>query len=406
MTNYVKELSIMSKFVVLRYVSSETVRSGANPNSASLGSLANGKQLELMQEAAVKYNDYTYYFKVAFNGKTGYIRTRYMDEVRPDGYFAVQPDYSKYTDYVRVKCAGNLNVRTSADLNSATNILARRAEHGDVLALGSLAQTNGCWQVEFDGRKAYVSAGTAYTERVGPTAIPGGNTPAQNANCVRVKCTSLNVRASADLGSATNIVGAAKNGDVLALKSTTQINGCWQVEFKGQTAYVSAGTAYTERITSTAVPSENTTVQSAAWAAIVNQKDQTVSVYKNKILIRFCACTTGGTTKDRFTPVGTFTHKQDMNGLPGKKSLFLSWHTSDPAKEIPGEEDLTVFDCVRVTGSVYFHRVPRQANDSYDYYKARLNAAGSHGCIRIPEVHSRWLYDNFAYGGVIVVQPL
>jgi len=392
----------MSNYIVLRYASTEPVRSGANPNAASLGSLANGKQLELLQEAAIKYNDYTWYCKVLFNGKTGYIRTRYMDEVRPGGYFAVQPDYSKYANYVRVKCTGNLNVRTSADLNSATNILARRAEHGDILALKSTAQANGCWQVEFDGRTAFVSAGAAYTERIDPTAIPGA--VAQNANCVKVICTSLNVRSSADLGSATNILGIAKNGDVLPLRSTAQINGCWQVEFKGQTAYVSAGTAYTQRVSST--DSGNTAAQSAVWAAIVNQKDQTVSVYKNKTLVRFCACTTGGTTKDRLTPAGTFTHKQDMNGLPGKKSLFLSWHTNDPAKEIPGEEDLTVFDCVRVTGAIYFHRVPRQANNSYDYYKARLNAIGSHGCIRIPEVHSRWMYDNFAYGGVTVVQPL
>jgi len=385
-------------------VSSETVREGANPNSTSLGSLANSKQLELMQEAAVKYNDYTYYFKVAFNGKTGYIRTRYMDEVRPSGFFAEPPDYSKYANYVRVKCAGNLNVRTSADLGSATNILPRKTEHGDVLALKSTAQTNGCWQVEWDGQTACVSAGTAYTERINPTAIPGGNVAEQNANCVRVKCTALNVRTSADLSSATNILGAAKQGDVLALKSTAQTNGCWQVEWGGQTAYVSAGTAYTERIN--AVPGGNGAAQNAAWAAIVNQKNQTVSVYKNKTLIRFCTCTTGGTTKDRFTPVGAFTHKQDMNGLPGKKSLFLSWHTSDPDKQISGVEDLTVFDCVRVTGAVYFHRIPRQANNSYDYYKARLNAAGSHGCIRLPEVHSRWMYDNFAYGGVTVVQPL
>ncbi|MCL2434392.1 MAG: L,D-transpeptidase [Clostridia bacterium] len=397
----------MSDYVVLRYVSSEPVRGSANPNSASLGNLANGKQLELMQEAAVKYNDYTWYFKVVFNNKTGYIRTRYMDEVRPGDYFALQPDYSKYANYVRVVCAGNLNVRTSADLNSATNILPRKAEHGDVLALKSLAQANGCWQVEFDGRAAYVSAGTAYTERIDPTAIPGGNGAAQNVNCVKVICSgNLNVRGNADINSKTNILGTAKPGAVLTLKSTTQINGCWQVEWNGQTAYVCAGTAYTERVNSAASPGGNTAAQSAAWAAIVNQKNQTVSVYKNKALIRFCACTTGGTTKDRLTPVGTFTHKEDMNGLPGKKSLFLSWHTSDASKKISGVEDLTVFDCVRITGAVYFHRVPRQASSSYDYYKARLNAAGSLGCIRLPEVHSRWMYENFAYGGVTVVQSL
>ena len=397
----------IGKYAVLRYVSSETVRGSANPNAASLGSLAIGKQLELMQEAAVKYNDYTYYFKVAFNDKIGYVRTRYMDEARPDGYFAVQPDYSKYTSYVRVKCAGNLNVRTSADLNSATNILARKAEHGDVLALKSATQVNGCWQVEFDGRMAYVSAGTAYTECISPTAIPGGSTTAQTANGVKVKCACLNVRSSADLNSATNLLGTAKQGDVLTLKSTAQTNGCWQVEWSGRTAYVSASASYTERVNAAAAPSGNTAAQNAAWAAIVNQKNQTVSVYKNKTLIRFCTCTTGSTAaKDRLTPTGTFTHKEDMNGSPGKKSLFLSWHTSDPAKEIPGQEDLTVFDCVRVTGSVYFHRIPRQANDSYDYYKARLNATGSHGCIRLPEVHSRWMYDNFAYGGVTVIQPL
>jgi len=398
----------IGKYVVLRYVSSETVRSNANPNSAGLGSLANGKQLELMQEAAIKHNDYTYYFKVVFNNKTGYIRTRYMDEVRPSGFFAVQPDYSKHANYVRNKCSGNLNVRTSADLSSKTNILPRRAEHGDVLALKSLAPINGCWQVEFNGQTAYVSAGTSYTERVDPTAIPGGST--QNAESVRVICSgNLNVRASADLNSKTNILTTVKPGTVLTLKSTTPINGCWQVEFQGQTAYVSAGTSYTQRINSTAIPSGSTAVQNAqnaTWAAIVNQKNQTVSVYKDKTLVRFCTCTTGGTTKDRLTPAGTFTLGQNMNGLPGKKSLFLSWHTSDPAHKISGVEDLTVFDCVRITGAYYFHRIPRQANSSYDHYKVRLNAAGSMGCIRIPEVHSRWMYEHFAYGGVTVVQPL
>jgi len=396
----------MSKYVVLRYVSSEAVRAGASPSSASLGNLANGKQLELMQDAAVKYNDYTHYFKVVFNGKTGYIRTRYMDEVRPGDYFAAQPDYSKYANYVRVVCGANLNVRSSADINSTTNILPRKAEHGDVLALKSTAQANGCWQVEFGGQTAYVSAGTAYTQRVDPTAIPGET--AQSIDCVKVVCSgNLNVRSSADVNSKTNILARrAEHGDVLALKSTAQANGCWQVEWDGRAAYVSAGAAYTERISPTALPSGNAAAQNAAWAAVVNQKNQTVSVYKNKKLIRFCACSTGGVTKDRLTPTGTFTLKQEMNGLPGKKSLFLSWHTSDSEKRIAGVEDLTVFDCVRITGAYYFHRIPRQANNSYDYYKARLNAAGSAGCIRIPEVHSRWMYDNFAYGGVTVVQPL
>ena len=406
----------MSKYVVLRYVTSETVRASANPNSTSLGSLANDKQLELMQDATVRYNDYTYYFKVAFNNKTGYIRTRYMDEIRPDGCIAAQPDCGERTqNQVRVICSC-LNVRTSADLSSTTNILSKRAERGDILALKSTTQINGCWQVEWGGQIAYVSAGTSYTERINPTPIapgPDGYFAVQPdyskyADYIRVKCSgNLNVRTSADLNSTTNILSRrAEHGDVLALKSTTQTNGCWQVEFDGQAAYVSAGTSYTERISPTAIPSGNATAQNAAWAAIVNQKNQTVSVYENKTLIRFCTCTTGGVAKDTLTPVGTFTLKQDMNGLPGKKSLFLSWHTSDPAKKISGQEDLTVFDCVRVTGAVYFHRIPRQANNSYDYYKARLNATGSHGCIRMPEVHSRWMYDNFAYGGVTVVQPL
>ena len=314
----------IGKFMVLRGVSSEVVRASADPESASLGTLANGKQVELVQTAGIKFNEYLYFFKVVFKNKIGYICTRYLDEVRPKGYFAVQPDYSRYTNYVRVKCWGTLNVRTSANTKSKTNILAKQAE----------------------------------------------------------------------------------NGDILALKSTTKKNGCWEVEFNGQTAYVSASTSYTERISPTAVPSGNGTAQKAAWAAIVNQKNQTVSVYRNKTLIRFFSCTSGNPEEDWATPVGTFTLKKDMGGVPGKKSLFLSWHTSDKEKEIRGEEDLSVFDCVRVKGAVYFHRVPRQANGSYSFYIARLNTARSHGCIRIPEVHSRWMYDNFAYGGVTVVQPL
>jgi|GEM_PF-5790647 len=312
------------KFMVLRGISTEVVRASADPASASLGTLANGKQIELMQTAAIKFNDYTYYFKVVFKNQTGYICTKYLDEVRPNGYFAVQPDYSKYANYVRVKCWGTLNVRTSANTKSKTNILKKQAERGDILALKSTTKQNGCWQVEFDGQTAYVSASESYTERINPTAIPSGNAAAKKA----------------------------------------------------------------------------------AWTAIVNQKNQTVSVYKNKTLIRFFACTTGSPDEEWLTPVGTFTLKKDMGGVPGKKSLFFSWHTSDREKEIRGEEDLTVFDCVRIKGPVYFHRLPRQANGSYEFYISRLNTPRSHGCIRIPEVHSRWMYDNFAYGGVTVVQPL
>ena len=311
------------KYIVLRGIASEPVRASADPKSKSLGTLANGKQLELMQAATIKFNNYTYFFKVVFNGKAGFIRTNYMDEVRPAGYFAVQPNYGKYANYIRVKSSGNLNVRTSANINSKTNILARKAAHGDVLALQSTTKKNGCWQVEFDGKTAYVSAGATYTELVKPTPIPSGNAAAKKA----------------------------------------------------------------------------------AWVAIVNQKNQTVSVYKNKTLVRFFSCTTGGPDKEWLTPVGTFTLQKEMRGLPGKKSLFFSWHTSDKEKEIRGEEDLTVFDCVRVNGSVYFHRLPRQANGSYSFYVSRLNTARSHGCIRIPEVHSRWMYANFGYGGVTVVQP-
>ena len=313
----------IGEYVKLRHVSSEPVRAGADPSASRLGTLENGKKLELMQKSPVKYNDYTYYFKVVYGSQVGYIRTRYMDAVRPDDYFAVQPDYSAYTNYVRVVRSGKMNVRSSADLKSKTNKLTRKAEHGDVLALKSTTKTNGCWKVEFDGQTAYISAGENYTERVSPTAIPSDNTSAQNAT----------------------------------------------------------------------------------WVAVVNQTNQTISVYKDKTLIRFSTCTTGGDTEDRLTPVGTFTHNKEMRGMPGKKSLFLSWHTSDEALRISGLEDLTVFDCVRVTGSVYIHRIPRKANNSYKFYRNHLNAPGSHGCIRIPEVHSRWMYTNFEYGGVIVVQP-
>jgi uncharacterized protein YgiM (DUF1202 family) len=260
----------------------ENIRSAPNSSAKVLGKLKNGQQLPLLDKKTVNN-----YYKVSFNGQTGYVHTLYADAV---GYVYLPepPVYADYFEWVRV---------------------------------------------------------TANTQKV--YSSPGGE-----------------------------VMGTALNGDILPVSGPGE-NGYAEVVWDGSSAYIPQ-----DKVES--VYPEPLPRSSASWVAIVKISNQTVSVYRNGELVRFMCCSTG--TSSTPTPKGTFT-------VPYRKNNFLS-------------HSLTCFDAIKIidgTG-IYFHRIPRDADGTYTRFQNALGNNASAGCVRLPELHSRWMYENFPNGATVIVK--
>ena len=80
------------------------------------------------------------------------------------------------------------------------------------------------------------------------TTSPSPTPEPQNAKALRVTADSgLNIRAQASTDS--EILGLAENGERLALMTEDAQNGWYQIQYKGQTAYVSADYAEVIEVT-------------------------------------------------------------------------------------------------------------------------------------------------------------
>lgn len=91
------------------------------------------------------------------------------------------------------------------------------------------------------------SSGEVSTVSTLPTVTPTA-TPAANAKAVQVNATSgLNIRAEASVEG--EILGLAPDGSKLPLLIETELDGWYQVEYKGAMAYVSADYATVVEVT-------------------------------------------------------------------------------------------------------------------------------------------------------------
>ncbi len=187
------------------------VRSGAGTSCSRVTTLGSGKRVAVLSQEGDWY-------KVSFDGKTGYIKSDYIAR---DGSTGKQ---SSASANAAVSGGSSINVR-SGPSTSASRI-ATLAEGKRVAVL---SQEGDWYQISFDGKSGYIHKD--YVTRDGDAAAhseAGGN--------ATVKDNKVNVRSAASTSAERIVcVSAGKRVTLLA-----KADGWYKVSFDGKTGYIYA----------------------------------------------------------------------------------------------------------------------------------------------------------------------
>ena len=148
--------------------SSVNFRSAPNTSSTSYGELKNGIKVNVVGVSSGWY-------KVTYNGKTGYIHPDYITLASSSAGTAIAPSNtvtSTTGTAGTVKCSSSVNLRSEA--NTSSSILA---ELKNGTAVTVLSTSNGWSKVSYAGTTGYISADYLVTASSG-TAINPSNTAA------------------------------------------------------------------------------------------------------------------------------------------------------------------------------------------------------------------------------------
>ena len=148
--------------------SSVNFRSAPNTSSTSYGELKNGTKVNVVGVSSGWY-------KVTYNGKTGYIHPDYITLASSSAGTAIAPSNtvtSTTGTAGTVKCSSSVNLRSEA--NTSSSILAE-LKNGTAVTVVSTA--NGWCKVTCSGKPGYISADYLVTASSG-TAISPSNTAA------------------------------------------------------------------------------------------------------------------------------------------------------------------------------------------------------------------------------------
>ena len=148
--------------------SSVNFRSAPNTSSTSYGELKNGTKVNVVGVSSGWY-------KVTYNGKTGYIHPDYITLASSSAGTAIAPSNtvtSTTGTAGTVKCSSSVNLRSEA--NTSSSILA---ELKNGTAVTVLSTSNGWSKVSYAGKTGYISADYLVTASSG-TAISPSNTAA------------------------------------------------------------------------------------------------------------------------------------------------------------------------------------------------------------------------------------
>ena len=148
--------------------SSVNFRSAPNTSSTSYGELKNGTKVNVVGVSSGWY-------KVTYNGKTGYIHPDYITLASSSVGTAIAPSNtvtSTTGTAGTVKCSSSVNLRSEA--NTSSSILA---ELKNGTAITVLSTSNGWSKVSYAGKTGYISADYLVTASSG-TAISPSNTAA------------------------------------------------------------------------------------------------------------------------------------------------------------------------------------------------------------------------------------
>ena len=148
--------------------SSVNFRSAPNTSSTSYGELKNGTKVNVVGVSSGWY-------KVTYNGKTGYIHPDYITLASSSAGTAIAPSNtvtSTTGTAAVVKCSSTVNFRSSA---STSSTILGELKNGTAITV--LSTSNGWSKVSYAGKTGYISADYLVTASSG-TAISPSNTAA------------------------------------------------------------------------------------------------------------------------------------------------------------------------------------------------------------------------------------
>lgn len=273
--------------------SSVNFRSAPNTSSTSYGELKNGTKVNVVGVSSGWY-------KVTYNGKTGYIHPDYITLASSSAGTAIAPSNtvtSTTGTAGTVKCSSSVNLRSEA--NTSSSILAE-LKNGTAVTVVSTA--NGWCKVTYSGKTGYIKQ-----DYVSTTGSASNNTSASTGTAAVVKCSStVNFRSAASTSS--TILGELKNGTAVTALSTS--NGWSKVSYAGKTGYISADYLVTAS-SGTAISPSNT-----AASVSISAKRQSVLNYAAQFL--GVPYVYGGSTPSGFDCSGftSYVFKNTVGSIP------------------------------------------------------------------------------------------
>lgn len=273
--------------------SSVNFRSAPNTSSTSYGELKNGTKVNVVGVSSGWY-------KVTYNGKTGYIHPDYITLASSSAGTAIAPSNtvtSTTGTAGTVKCSSSVNLRSAA--NTSSSILAE-LKNGTAVTVVSTA--NGWCKVTYSGKTGYIKQ-----DYVSTTGSASNNTSASTGTAAVVKCSStVNFRSAASTSS--TILGELKNGTAVTVISTS--NGWSKVSYAGKAGYISADYLVTAS-SGTAISPSNT-----AASVSISAKRQSVLNYAAQFL--GVPYVYGGSTPSGFDCSGftSYVSKNTVGSIP------------------------------------------------------------------------------------------
>lgn len=273
--------------------SSVNFRSAPNTSSTSYGELKNGTKVNVVGVSSGWY-------KVTYNGKTGYIHPDYITLASSSAGTAIAPSNtvtSTTGTAGTVKCSSSVNLRSEA--NTSSSILAE-LKNGTAVTVVSTA--NGWCKVNCSGKTGYIKQ-----DYVSTTGSASNNTSASTGSAAVVKCSStVNFRSAASTSS--TVLGELKNGTAVTVLSTS--NGWSKVSYAGTTGYISADYLVTAS-SGTAINPSNT-----AASVSISAKRQSVLNYAAQFL--GVPYVYGGSTPSGFDCSGftSYVFKNTVGSIP------------------------------------------------------------------------------------------
>ncbi len=273
--------------------SSVNFRSAPNTSSTSYGELKNGTKVNVVGVSSGWY-------KVTYNGKTGYIHPDYITLASSSAGTAIAPSNtvtSTTGTAGTVKCSSSVNLRSEA--NTSSSILAE-LKNGTAVTVVSTA--NGWCKVNCSGKTGYIKQ-----DYVSTSGLASNNTSASTGTAAVVKCSStVNFRSAASTSS--TILGELKNGTAITVLSTS--NGWSKVSYAGKTGYISADYLVTA--------SSGTAISPSNTAASVSISAKRQSVLNYAALFLGVPYVYGGSTPSGFDCSGftSYVFKNTVGSIP------------------------------------------------------------------------------------------